>query len=165
MKKNAAKSFMAIFCFIVTLNGNASEKTPNPADYPAKVVSQKTDVIDRSDPFTREYRTRFTDALKNPITFAGEFAVTRWGCGSSGCTVTAFINVRTGKALAQTFSSYYDANEEAVGEEIHYSDKGSRLLVTYETGEQQENGERKHYYNYYLLDSENLKLITKRSAP
>ena len=140
---------------------------PKLSDYPSQTstVIHRTKTIDSSDAFTKEFRKRFTNALKNPVIFAGEYASTNWGCGSAGCTVTALINVRTGKALSYTFTSYYDENEEMIGEEICESNKNSRLLQTCETTEKDINGQQKHYVNYYLLDTDTLKLIKKQLAP
>lgn len=134
------------------------------SDYPSEIieVTHRSRVIDTSDEFTNEFRSRFTNALKNPVIFAGEYASTNWGCGTAGCSVTALINVRTGKALSYTFSSYYDENEEMIGEEICGSNKNSRLLQTCETTEKDVNGQQKHYVNYYLLENNTLKLIKKQ---
>jgi hypothetical protein len=152
--------------FLISFSTYASD-IPKLSDYPSQMVEviHRAKTIDSSDSFTNEFRTIFTNALKNKITFSGEYAVTNWGCGTAGCTVTALINVRTGKALSYTFTHYYDDNEEMIGEDICESNKNSRLLQTCETTEKDVNGKQMHYVNYYLLNTDTLKLIKKQLAP
>jgi hypothetical protein len=155
--------YLFLFVFI-SINVTAND-SPIGSDYPVKLLDTRkiTKRVDVSDSFTKEYRTQFKNALTHPISFAGEYATATWGCGSAGCTTTAYINLRTGKALSQIFTNYETENQEddPIGELITFSDKNSRLLITYETREELVNGERLHFSNYYLLESNQLKLIKK----
>ncbi|MDK9605829.1 hypothetical protein [Lelliottia wanjuensis] len=138
-----------------------SDFLPKGRDYPVDSIYTGMPAlkVDRSDKFTNEYRTRFRKALNNPVTFAGEYIQTSWGCGSSGCHVEAFINKRTGKALSRAFMvEYVDDNGNSFGEDILYMKKNSRLLVTYEKSD--EKG--KSYYNYYELKNGELHLIRRQ---
>lgn len=142
----------------------ASDSLPKGKDYPVDHIynGKPAEKIDSSDEFTHTFRTRFKKAMQGDIVFAGEFAQTEWGCGSSGCHVVAFINKRTGLALSRSFMAYDAGDDEdpkPIGEEILYMNKGSNLMVTYETSDSSEN----KYYNYYVLDKEknDLTLISK----
>ena len=41
------------------------------------------------------FRTRLTDAAKEPPDFAGHYRIAGWGCGSA-CVATAIVNLKTG---------------------------------------------------------------------
>lgn len=142
----------------------ASDRLPKGKDYPADNTynGKPAAQLDRSDEFTNTFRTRFKEAILGDTVFAGEFAQAEWGCGGSGCHVIAFINKRTGRALAHSFMSYdagYDEKPKPIGEEIVYMNKRSNLIVTYETSDSSEN----EYYNYYTLNKKknDLDLIKK----
>lgn len=157
--------FTALFMLCFSLQSAfASDSLPKGNDYPADHIynAKPAEHIDSSDEFTNTFRTRFKTAIQGNVVFAGEFAQAEWGCGSSGCHVVAFINKRTGRALSHTFMAYDagdDDNPKPIGEEIIYINKGSNLLVTYETSDSSEN----KYYKYYVLDKEKnvLTLIKK----
>lgn len=152
------------FIFIGFLSYAVSAQ-PKSTDYPVSIYSGKTaQKPDLSDPFTKNYQSQLTRALKNSADFAGEYTKASWGCGSSGCTVTAFINIRTGIALPQIFMAYSSDDDETIGEEITYADKSSRLLISYETSEELHQGKRQHFQNYYLLTDNILKLIHRIPA-
>lgn len=152
------KKYISLVSFIfIGFLSYAVSAQPKITDYPVPIYSGKTaQKPDLSDPFTKSYQSQFTRALKNSANFAGEYAKASWGCGSSGCTVAAFINIRTGIALPQIFMAYSSDDDESIGEEIIYADKSSRLLISYETNE-----ERQHFQNYYLLTNSILKLIQR----
>ncbi len=141
----------------------AAEALPDGKDYPAKLYHGETVTsVDRSDGFTNMFRTRFKQALSNETVFAGEYAMTEWGCGGSGCHVVAFINKRTGRALDTAFQAYEAGTSEepeSIGEEIVYLNQNSRLLVTDETTE---NGEA--FRKYYVVKNNKLELIRKVPA-
>lgn len=113
--------------------------------------------VDLTDEFTRMFRTRFKKALSSKVAFAGVYASTVWGCGSSGCHTTAFINKKTGKALNKCFTAYYSMQGEVIGEKIEYVDRYSRLIIA--AGTDEDTNETFRYY--YLLENEELKLINK----
>lgn len=137
---------------------SAEDTLPKGKDYPVEVYrGELAKDVDRTDEFTNAFRTRFRQALRNNTVFAGEYAHTEWGCGGSGCTITAFINKRTGRALAHSFQVYFSGSgddPQPIGEDILYVNKNSRLLVTYQTNE-----ESATFYNYYLLKGDDLELI------
>ncbi|MBF7997626.1 hypothetical protein [Rahnella laticis] len=159
------KNLFLSTCYIVALGLFSAESlaTPLPkgTDYPVTHLykGSRSVQVDRSDEFTNSFRTRFKDAMQGPVVFAGEYAQAEWGCGGSGCHTVAFINVRTGRALPTSFSAYDAGDEEpkTIGEEVLYINKTSKLLVTYDT--HAESG--KHFYNYYVLENRDLKLIQK----
>ncbi|MGU3414480.1 hypothetical protein ACLBW0_10900 [Enterobacteriaceae bacterium C34A] len=154
-------SLMLCFSF---QNAFASDKLPKGKDYPVNNIynGKPAEHLDKSDEFTNTYRTRFKEAIQGNIVFAGEYSQAEWGCGGSGCHVIAFINKRTGRALAHSFMAYDagdDQNPKIIGEEIVYISKESTLIVTLETDE---SSDIKNY-NYYSLDkkSNSLQLIKK----
>lgn len=154
-----------MLCF--TLQSSfASDSLPKGKDYPVDPIynGKPAEHIDSSDKFTNTFRTRFKQAMQGEVVFAGEFAQAEWGCGSSGCHVVAFINKRTGLALSRSFMAYDAGDDEepkSIGEEILYMNKGSSLLVTYETSDSSEN----KYYNYYVLDKEKNDLTLIKKVP
>jgi len=160
MKKYISIFSLGFFCIC----NNAVSAQPKATDYLVSTYLGKTaKTPDLSDPFTKNYQSQFTRALKNNANFAGEYTKASWGCGSSGCTVTAFISIKTGIALPKTFM-VYSSDDESIGEEIIYADKLSKLLVTYETSEELHQDKRQHFQCYYLLTNNRLKLIQKISA-
>jgi len=86
------------------------------------------------DEFSHTFRTRLRQAIKNQTpSFAGEYIVTNWGCGSSGCNTGAVINARTGVAtplpvaLASVFPLKSEFSNENGQEHIYRLD--SRLMI------------------------------------
>ncbi|MGK2890064.1 hypothetical protein ACSLBL_00550 [Klebsiella michiganensis] len=153
-------SLMSVFVISTFLVGNVTaSELPKGKDYPVKQVytGKVASHVDRKDDFTNTYRTRFKEALRNPVEFAGEYSRAVWGCGGSGCHVTALINKRTGRALSHSFLVYYEGDDNPIGEDILYMNKYSRLLVSYEVDEDT----HKRFYNYYLLNNGDLDLIKK----
>ncbi|WMY75604.1 hypothetical protein RHD99_06560 [Buttiauxella selenatireducens] len=171
MPKNSSTRRSSIFfivsCCMIFLsiqNSFAFDSLPKGKDYPAGHIytGKPSEHIDITDEFTNSFRTRFKQAIQGDIVFAGEYAQAEWGCGGSGCHVIAFINKRTGLALSSSFMAYDAGDSETpkpIGEEILYINKGSDLLVTYETSDSSD----KKFYNYYVLDKKknDLTLIKK----
>lgn len=148
--------FIALFVSEISFSKNTF---PIGSDYPVKQIYQGTVAkqVDLTDEFTKMFRTRFKTALSSKITFAGLYASTVWGCGSSGCHSTAFINKQTGKALNKSFTVYYSMQGEVIGEKIEYIDKYSRLIIA--AGTDEDTHETFRYY--YLLENGELTLINK----
>lgn len=162
MKPLFFSALLGLTAFL-SIPGHAGTALPKGRDFPVTTIYEGHPAahVDLKDAFTHQYRTRFKEAMQGPVVFAGEYAETGWGCGSSGCHLVAFINKRTGRALSETFMVYYsgtDDDQRSVGEEILYINKASRLLVTYESPEEPD---QKYFYNYYLLEHGKLKLIRK----
>lgn len=159
MPRIAARTLLLLAVTLLPAYGFAEDALPKGKDYPAASVytGQPPASVDRSDEFTNSFRTRFKEAMQGPVVFAGEYARTAWGCGGSGCSMTAFISKRTGRALDIGFTVYYigEDNDEAVGEEIVYMKQESNLLVTYGRNEDEE----KPSWRYYVVRAGKLALI------
>ncbi len=114
----------------------------------------------------KNFPTRLNEALKSKPVLAGEYVITGWGCGSSGCYDTVIINKRTGQVVPTIFEAYsafdYEKGEDGprVGEEIEPPRLNSRLLVTEEVVEGK-NGKYSYFANYYLVDNNRLKRIKR----
>lgn len=52
----------------------------------------------RSHKDARLFRTNLRNAAKDGVNFAGNYALTYWGCGSS-CGVGAIVDLKTGKVF------------------------------------------------------------------
>lgn len=154
--------YSLLFLSVVSSARAGVESLPKGKDYPVKSVYTGKPVprLDLKDEFTRYYRTSFKRALQGEIVFAGEYVQTGWGCGGS-CYVTAFINKRTGRALPATFFMTRSVGD--ICEQIIYMKKNSRLLVTYDTENCQQDGPS--FYNYYELTAGKLKLIRRYQDP
>ncbi|ROP60012.1 hypothetical protein EDF81_2837 [Enterobacter sp. BIGb0383] len=158
MPRIASRALLLIAAMLLPAYGFTEDALPKGKDYPAApLYTGKTAAsVDYSDDFTNTYRTRFKEALANPVAFAGEYSTTSWGCGLA-CTETAFINKRTGRALNLSFKSYSirEGVKVPFGAEIVYMKQDSNLLVTYGSGEEGD----KPAYDYYALKEGKLSLI------
>ncbi|WP_439844797.1 hypothetical protein [Aeromonas veronii] len=112
----------------------------------------------------RTFRTRLTAALSQKPVYAGEYVLTGWGCGSSGCYDQVLVNKRTGKVLDAVFNAYssYDVSNDSdirVGEWIESPQIDSRLLTTVKVENSQDGKSFVYYTNYYIVDKNQLTLI------
>lgn len=152
----------------------AAPPTGNPKfkDYPAPPLysGPPAKLLLDSD-FAKEYRSRLTEAMADTPTFAGEYVLTGWGCGSGGCYVESLVNKRTGKALETNFGAHSvwtdmeNGVEERVGEWIVSKKIDSNLLVTQEVTEDDEGNPHEYFAKFYVADSGQLKLIKKVAIP
>ena len=131
----------------------APEGPPQFKDYPADAAyTGPAAELDLSDDFASQYQTRLGEALMSDPVFAGEYVSATWGCGTS-CSVTTFLNKRTGKTLEQGFG----------GEDGRYVTEfriDSRLLVAEGFADGDYMDETREYNAYfYELQGNNLKLI------
>jgi len=94
---------------------------------PAKPVLTK--------PQEREYKTRLTEASRQPPNFAGHFTVARWGCGS-GCVMAAIINVKSGKVFMLPFPIIMGPGTGS--EAMTYKADSSLFIVNGSRGEEEE---------------------------
>ena len=86
------------------------------------------------DEFSRLFKTRLDNAINTQKpSFAGQYLVTGWGCGSSGCNTGAVIDAKTGivTPFPTSLSSVYPlkpmfADED--GQEQRYT-LNSRLMI------------------------------------
>lgn len=142
-----------------------SQTLPQKEDYPAPPVYKgKPAKLSLESELARTFRTRLTAALSQKPVYAGEYVLTGWGCGSSGCYDQVLVNKRTGKVLDTVFNAYssYDVNDESdtrVGEWIESPQIDSRLLTTVKVESSQDGKNFIYYTNYYIVDKNQLTLI------
>ncbi len=65
----------------------------------------KAVTLDMSSELARTYKTAFTNALKQPVSFNGHYVVTSWGCGS-GCLSYGIVDKLTGKVYQAPGDDY-----------------------------------------------------------
>ncbi|MBL0596540.1 hypothetical protein JD516_01730 [Aeromonas jandaei] len=146
-------------------NEVSSQVLPRKEDYPAPPVYKgKPAKLSLDSELARTFRTRLTAALSQKPVYAGEYVLTGWGCGSSGCYDQVLVNKRTGKVLDMVFNAYssYDVNDESdtrVGEWIESPQIDSRLLTTVKVENSQDGKHFVYYTNYYIVDKNQLTLI------
>lgn len=138
---------------------------PQKEDYPAPAVYKGEPAkLSLDSELARTFRTRLTAALSQKPVYAGEYVLTGWGCGSSGCYDQVLVNKRTGKVLDMVFNAYssYDVNDESdirVGEWIESPQIDSSLLTTVKVENSQDGKHFVYYTNYYIVDKNQLTLI------
>ena len=98
-----------------------------------------------------DYKTRLDAALQQLPEFAGEYVAATWGCGTS-CTVTSFVNKRTGKLLNESFGG-------ESGPFIVKYKLDSNLLVAQGPVIDDQEKEIGYAAYFYVLENDNLKLI------
>ncbi|MGL5129929.1 MAG: hypothetical protein ACRC7D_17730 [Aeromonas popoffii] len=142
-----------------------SQVSPRTEDYPApSVYKGKPAKLSLDSELARTFRTRLTAALSQEPVYAGEYVLTGWGCGSSGCYNQVLVNKRTGKVLDTVFNAYssYDVSDDSdirVGEWIEPPQIDSRLLTTIKVENSQDGKSFIYYTNYYIVDKNQLTLI------
>ncbi|MFQ1834746.1 hypothetical protein ACK36Q_11980 [Aeromonas veronii] len=146
-------------------NEASSQVLPRKEDYPAPPVYKgKPAKLSLDSELARTFRTRLTAALSQKPVYAGEYVLTGWGCGSSGCYDQVLVNKRTGKVLDAVFNAYssYDVSNNSdirVGEWIESPQIDSRLLTTVKVENSQDGKSFVYYTNYYIVDKKQLPLI------
>ncbi|MEZ7009199.1 hypothetical protein ACB042_06735 [Aeromonas sp. S13(2024)] len=146
-------------------NEASSQVLPRKEDYPAPPVYKgKPAKLSLESELARTFRTRLTAALSQKPVYAGEYVLTGWGCGSSGCYDQVLVNKRTGKVLDAAFNAYssYDVSNNSdirVGEWIESPQIDSRLLTTVKVENSQDGKSFVYYTNYYIVDKNQLTLI------
>ncbi|MCF5841393.1 hypothetical protein [Aeromonas veronii] len=160
-----------LFCFLglssqISFGSDTgSQVPPRTEDYPAPPVYKgKPAKLSLDSELARTFRTRLTAALSQKPVYAGEYVLTGWGCGSSGCYDQVLVNKRTGKVLDTVFNAYssYDVNDKSdtrVGEWIESPQIDSRLLTTVKVENSQDGKHFVYYTNYYIVDKNQLTLI------
>ena len=110
-----------------------------------------------------DYRTRLSEALPGKPTFAGEYVVASWGCGTN-CVITAFVNKRTGKTLEMTFGGESGPylTDFRIDSDLVVAE-GYDSLEEVLHGEES-NGVSSYVAYFYLLENDELKLIRKIPA-
>lgn len=116
-------SFFLMFC---TLSfANAKSDIPQFSEYPATIYKGKSAKLDMSDPDARMFRTRLSEALKEPVNFGGEYVITMWGCGTM-CRSYSLVNKKTGRVLKDGFGGE-EQQEDVIG-----AKPNSNLIITKE---------------------------------
>lgn len=160
---NLYKVNCLLIILFLNLSTNASAG-PKYRDYPvSNLYNGPAAKLVLDNDLAKNFRTSFNDALKNKPVLAGEYIITGWGCGSSGCYNTAIINKRTGQVVQKVFEAYSASSGEdevRVGEELESPQLNSRLFVTEETVEGK-SGKYLHFTNYYILNNSKLKRIKR----
>lgn len=142
-----------------------SQVSPRAEDYPAPPVYKgKPAKLSLDSELARTFRIRLTAALSQKPVYAGEYVLTGWGCGSSGCYNQVLVNKRTGQVLDTVFNAYssYDVSDDAdtrVGEWIESPKFDSNLLTTTKVENSQDGESFIYYTNYYIVEKNKLTLI------
>lgn len=92
LKGEMMRKFWLLILLLVSVPTLAA---PTFADYKVEVFKGKTHAA-MITPETREFRTRFREAAKEPVNFAGHFVVESFGCGTS-CIGFLMVEAKTGK--------------------------------------------------------------------
>ena len=102
-----------------------------------------------SNPRTREFRTRITEAMKQGVNFAGHYVIAEWGCGTS-CQSHAIIDAKTGKIIEFGLLSAYG---------VRYKFNSSLLIVN--PAELVSSGETYETVDYYTFNNNTLQFLVK----
>jgi hypothetical protein len=157
--------FLGLSSQISFANETGRQVPPRTEDCPAPPVYKgKPAKLSLDSELARTFRTRLTAALSQKPVYAGEYVLTGWGCGSSGCYNQVFVNKRTGQVLDTVFNAYisYDVNDDLdtrVGEWIESPQIDSDLLTTTKVENSQDGESFIYYTNYYIIDENKLTLI------
>ncbi len=128
--------FLELSSQISFANEIGSQLQPRKEDYPApEVYKGKPAKLSLDSELAGTFRTRLTAALSQKPVYSGEYVLTGWGYGSSGCYNQVLVNKRTGKVLDTVFNAYssYDVSDDSdtrVGEWIESPQIDSNLLTT-----------------------------------
>ena len=115
---------------------------------PAQVILKSED--------EKAFRTRLREAAKQPVNYAGQYALTTWGCGT-GCLYGAAVNKKTGTV---TFLPGTVSGWQGRGERVMFH-RNSRLLML--AGVIDEGGE--HGLHYYELVNDKFNHLSSIAAP
>ena len=100
----------------------------------------------------RNFRTRLKEAINQPVDFAGEFILARWGCGM-GCVDGAAVSRKTGKVvfLPTTVCCWYGEEDK-----LQYQLNSSLLIANGSLNEGEEYGQF-----FYKFNGQEFKMIHK----
>ena len=149
MKQLLISSLLATSLFVPAIQA----ETPAPAfkDYAVTDLFQEkaTRLLQNPDPY---FEDSLLDALGSPVNFAGEYAVAKWGCGSS-CETGAVVSKKTGKWVMFPGGIYADPDGTGkstyMGQNL-YTRANSRLFIMVGlTGEDETNNIfGAHFYEF-----------------
>lgn len=148
-----------IFVLSMALTAFAAD-LPQFRDFPATGVHQgKNAPVRLTTPEAGQFRTRLTEAARQPSNFAGHYILVWWGCGS-GCIRPAIINTKNGRVFMLPFT-VTTVGEEVVNP-VQFRPDSRLLIVNGSRNDQPENGSF-----YYLWDGKQLRLIrsVKKKTP
>jgi hypothetical protein len=131
----------------------------NPADNPDAIFTlvNKPPILDTKEKV--EYRTRIKEIAKDPVNFAGHYAVGSFGCGTE-CSVWVIIDARNGKVLPFIPVFVGDLPTEEVSKpDFSFArfSLGSRVIVF--DGQLNETGPSG--LHYFVIENGSLKPIEK----
>jgi hypothetical protein len=129
------------------------EDYPSPANWRAPAVPVKL-----ITPSERMFRTRLTEAARQPPNFAGHYRITYWGCGSN-CAASAVIDLETGNVYPPPLGAKgpgWDrwasciASFDGTGDDFRLS---SKLMIVRCGLSIDENGKNRPDVNYFLWEA------------
>lgn len=152
---NYLKAFsiaLLISSLLLTVHASDNE-SPKFSDYPVDAIyTGKPAAVQLKTKNDKMFRTRLQDAKTMPISFAGEYAIVTWGCGT-GCLFGAAVSHKTGKVhwlpgdgLIQHGKTVWD-NDEPL---IHRSN--SSLMVIYAIRGEEPGENDEGMVHFYSLD-------------
>jgi hypothetical protein len=147
---------VALAALIVSVTGALAQEKPLPKfkDYPVKTIYKGKGAAPKIYGETkRYYESSYTSAIRDGVTFAGEYAIAIRPCGTT-CQMPDIVSVKTGKVINIPFSisgwrEYHD-NFEPV--EVK---PDSRLIVFLGA----RNEKLPLGYHYYVLENGKLKFL------
>lgn len=150
-----------LYLFLASVVIGQAEKVPTFGQYKVPVSKSRAKSPDlKSHKDARLFRTNLRNATKEGVNFAGHYALTYWGCGSS-CGVGAIVDLKTGKVFFPKQLDGVWAQEWPEHKMIPFGfRRDSRLLILYGFLPNDYNGDRVTYgYHYYFWNGSKLKLI------
>lgn len=127
-----------------------------PADNPDAIFTlvNKPPILDTKEKI--DFRTRIKEIAKDPVNFAGHYAVGSWGCGT-GCSTWVIIDARNGKVLLPFIEVTVLPDEDQPDVSFARFSLGSRVIVFH--GQLNENGPSG--LHYFVIENGSLKPIAK----
>jgi len=141
---------------------NVETLVPQYSDYAVNKIYQGPNAeITLESRLDRMFRSNLRAAAKRKPNFAGEYVLTRWGCGGR-CVSGAVINIRTGKVIHFPSNSgdwRGDSNRELIEFRLD-----SRLVV-YAGWINQDTGGGIHGLHFYEITDDGFKFVKTISVP
>ncbi|WP_288841763.1 hypothetical protein, partial [uncultured Deefgea sp.] len=148
---------LLIILYFSDSNNTVTDKTLNFSDFPVGAVYSGIPAkLVRDSELANNYRTRLGAALGMAPVFAGEYSQAFWGCGQE-CSITVFVNKRTGKVINQTFGGLSDVNL------VDFKLDSSLVKAKGPLFDKEGNKTNQSAMYYFRLENEQLKLI--QTAP
>jgi hypothetical protein len=151
----------SLFLFLGLTAFSQPSRVPAFSDYQVPVSKSRPKAPDlKSHKKARLFRTSLRNATKDGVNFAGHFALTYWGCGSS-CGVGAIVNLKTGAVFFPDQLNGVWAQDWPGSDSIPFGfRKNSRLLVLHGYLPNDYHGNRLTYgYHYFEWNGTRLKRV------